>query len=442
MLRKYILQFTQDYLEFRLPEFFSIASSFNIPVKIDDQLSSKQNPVLVVEVPSEECLRKIANRTVLLRNVIEYWGSGKTIDEVKSEIENLPKEITEPYVKNEKTSFSVKFHSSNHNIDLQEKVIKIDNFLESYPINGKVNLKNPEKVFHLIECYKDKRETSIPILDRMYFGRFICDSDRNSIKDFHLSKRKVIGNTSMDAELSFIISNISQSKSGGFIYDPFVGTGSLLVACAKHGAFVSGCDIDKKLLSGRGKSSRKGQKWRDRDETVRGNLKQYGLDNRYFDVLIADTSKQAMWNIKDTMFDAIVTDPPYGIREPTVKSGNNETKLSNDQTKMVYVMTDILSDLLLFAAKYLHIGGRLVFWLPVYREEYVLENIPENKAMQCIFNCEQILNSKVSRRLLTYQKTRAFQPDTDNNVHFGKNHYEESFRDRINTNIIGFLTFE
>ena len=38
-------------------------------------------------------------------------------------------------------------------------------------------------------------------------------------------------------------------------------------------------------------------------------------------------------------------------------------------SKVNYDMSEILRDLLNFAAKFLHIGGRLIYWLPVYRPE-------------------------------------------------------------------------
>ena len=39
---------------------------------------------------------------------------------------------------------------------------------------------------------------------------------------------------------------------------------------------------------------------------------------------------------------------------------------------MTYDLSDILCDLLNFAARQLTLNGRLVYWLPVYRAEYVI----------------------------------------------------------------------
>ena len=42
-------------------------------------------------------------------------------------------------------------------------------------------------------------------------------------------------NNSMDAELALWMSNISQIESGSFVFDPFVGSGSLLLTSAHYG---------------------------------------------------------------------------------------------------------------------------------------------------------------------------------------------------------------
>ena len=71
-----------------------------------------------------------------------------------------------------------------------------------------------------------------------------------------------------------------------------------------------------------GKASWKNQKWRGPDENIRANLRQYGLEKYYLDVLVSDASKPS-WK-KGTYFDAIITDPPYGIRESTRTGSQKE----------------------------------------------------------------------------------------------------------------------
>ncbi|KAF1743485.1 hypothetical protein MXB_2837 [Myxobolus squamalis] len=80
---------------------------------------------------------------------------------------------------------------------------------------------------------------------------------------FSIKSRPFIGNTTLDPNLSFIMANQAQIKPGSFIYDPFVGTGSTLLACAYFGSFVMGSDISKPLLHGKTKSTIKEKITRD-----------------------------------------------------------------------------------------------------------------------------------------------------------------------------------
>lgn len=64
----------------------------------------------------------------------------------------------------------------------------------------------------------------------------------------------------MDPQLSLLMANQAQIKDGDLVFDPFVGTGSLLVAAAQFGGYVFGADIDYLMLHGRTRPSRISQK--------------------------------------------------------------------------------------------------------------------------------------------------------------------------------------
>lgn len=114
----------------------------------------------------------------------------------------------------------------------------------------------------------------------------IADGQRELIRSHSVKSRHFIGNTSMDAGLSFIMANHAKVKKNGLVFDPFVGTGerilahilthmhrfgeicvskwfqfcasscvpgSLLVACSQFGAYVCGADIDYNTIHGKGK---------------------------------------------------------------------------------------------------------------------------------------------------------------------------------------------
>ena len=184
----------------------------------------------------------------------------------------------------------------------------------------------------------------------------------------------------MDPKLALIMSNMAQCTSNSLIYDPFVGTGSILVGAAHFGAHVAGADLDYNLIHSRGLSSRVGQKYRRKDQTIRNNLQQYGLESSFLDIFVADFARQVIR--PNFEFDCIISDPPYGIREKTKRTVGRKDENENVEEEselaansksfpkhVKYELGDIYYDLLDFAFKHLVDGGRLVFWMPVYLEE-------------------------------------------------------------------------
>lgn len=67
-----------------------------------------------------------------------------------------------------------------------------------------------------------------------------------------------------------------------------------------------------------GRSSRKNQKWRGPDENIRANLRQYGTEDMYLDVMVSDASKPAWKNA--ALFDAIITDRRFLLSKPASPS--------------------------------------------------------------------------------------------------------------------------
>lgn len=84
-----------------------------------------------------------------------------------------------------------------------------------------------------------------------------------------------------------------------------------MIPAAKFGAYTIGTDLHYQLLHGQTKPTKTGVKQRDIDENNRSNFKQYGIEDKYLDVIIADSSLPL---IRDSVkFDCIITDPPYGM---------------------------------------------------------------------------------------------------------------------------------
>ena len=146
---------------------------------------------------------------------------------------------------------------------------------------------------------------------------------------------------------------------------------------------------------------------RNPDEMMHRNFSDYGTLNRFLGVVAADFAYPP-WR-PTFLFDAIISDPPYGIRESSQhKSRRQGEKMDVDQSSNPekYDLTSIFVDLLNFANVYLRVGGRLVFWMPTHIVTYDESLLPTHPCFQLFSNSEQILNRTVSRRLLTMVKIR------------------------------------
>ncbi|ESP00213.1 hypothetical protein LOTGIDRAFT_238654 [Lottia gigantea] len=433
---KYLFYFASEHLDFRLAELEAISQATKSEVRFDEESYDVKNPFLVVESPSIECIHRILSRSVLLRSIHQLLAQGTSTEELHENVRKMPKDLLDPYSKPDQT-FAMRVETFNKKIPQKVKIEKIKALpLAELGFKGTVDLKNPDNEFHLFEYYGWDCNNAPDEPYHSYFGRKIGEGQRDRIQEYHLQKRHFIGNTSMDAGLSFIMSNLAQVTQNSLVLDPFVGTGSLLVSAAHYGGYVMGTEIDYLVLHAKGKPSRSKQKVRAIDESIHANLKQYGLESHYIDVIVADSSKQNMWR-DQSYFDAIITDPPYGIREPAkkIRAATEDYIITDDMKdchypqKEQYELTDIFIDLLNFAAKYLQLYGRLVYWFPVIRAQYSESNIPQHPCFKLIANCEQPLSMKVARRLITMEKIHPYKDDTAE-ARIDIDHFQGSFRQK------------
>ena len=57
----------------------------------------------------------------------------------------------------------------------------------------------------------------------------IGEGQRELLNKYHLQNRLFIANTSMDAGLSLLMSNMAKVKENDLAFDPFVGSGKYIV---------------------------------------------------------------------------------------------------------------------------------------------------------------------------------------------------------------------
>lgn len=109
-----------------------------------------------------------------------------------------------------------------------------------------MNLRKPEHKFFLMDndIYESESNGLPPVVERrIFFGREVGVSDRKLLQTYQLKSRKYLGPTAMDAEMAFLMANQAQVKTGKLVFDPFVGTGSILIGAAHFGAMTMVSDL-------------------------------------------------------------------------------------------------------------------------------------------------------------------------------------------------------
>ncbi|CAF2372482.1 unnamed protein product [Rotaria sp. Silwood2] len=332
----------------------------------------------------------------------EYWIHGPSLTDV---VDKLTVHSDWRPTLNE--TWRILVHAFRKQFTQPEKIQRIDAFSDRLNIRNKFCLNNKaDCTVGLFENYELGR---LEQPKEVFVGRWICDGARHLVEKYDVRKRYFIGNTTMDATLSFVMANMAQCQSNHIAMDPFCGTGGILLACAEFGSYVIGSEFDWRVLTAKAKPTKANTKQltRNPDEMMHRNFSDYGTLNRFLGVVGSDFAYPP-WR-PTFFFDSIVCDPPYGIRESSQHKSrrlNDKTDDDKNPVSEKYDLTNIYVDLLNFANVYLRIGGRLVFWLPTHIVTYDENLLPTHACFKLFSNDEQQLNRTVSRRLLTLVKIR------------------------------------
>ncbi|KAG0417821.1 tRNA (guanine(10)-N2)-methyltransferase like protein [Dictyocoela roeselum] len=180
--------------------------------------------------------------------------------------------------------------------------------------------------------------------------------NRKKYLKWGIKNRKFIGHTSLDLELSIFMINACRLKRGSVIIDPCCGSCSILHAAAIFGIYGIGSEIQRSELIGRNDAKNRSRTLA-KGYDVYSNFYQFGVMNYILGVCVADLFnlpikclkdrnsfasnerivhqgnvkmpqkiaedhsanfeydyKKPQKNVNTFRIDAILTDPPYGIR--------------------------------------------------------------------------------------------------------------------------------
>lgn len=161
----------------------------------------------------------------------------------------------------------------------------------------KVRLKNPEMP---VRAYL--------LRDRVAVGRQVWAAEPKELRARHVENRPYFSPVSLEPKLARVLINLSRAPPGGTLYDPFCGTGGILLEAAQMGLRAVGSDLDPEMVRG-----------------SEENLAHYGLQDRavLFAADVADAPKR-LTEQGITAVDAVVTDLPYGRSASTGREPRSE----------------------------------------------------------------------------------------------------------------------
>ncbi|HIJ06268.1 MAG: Putative methyltransferase [Methanomicrobiales archaeon 53_19] len=171
-----------------------------------------------------------------------------------------------------------------HPADLPASKMDLERMMGHY-IDGTVSLKNPGIEYRAI--FSD---------GHCYLGRVLHHIDRGSYAYRNPMRRPFFHPGVMMPLMARAMVNLTGVQPGGIFYDPFCGTGGIMLEAACIGATVAGSDIDPAMIGG-----------------ARVNLP-------HSVCFLADTANLP---IADRSVDAVATDLPYG-QSTAIKSGSLE----------------------------------------------------------------------------------------------------------------------
>lgn len=248
---------------------------------------------------------------------------------------------------------------------------------------GKVDLLNPDCKIYIFDGLEGQ--------NKMVLARRIAVGPRTS--SIAPNTRICITNTPLCPIASFSLCNVARIRNGMTVLDPYAGSCATLLATAMIAPQSQSVGIE---IAQNGLVNRDDIR---KDFSTRNLPQPKALlqgDSTNF-----NTREEAKQAIGNKAFDAIIADPPYGIRE----------SLSyNENSPLEELFTSIARD---YKAgnRLLNKFGRVVAFVAVTDEETLSEMLPGDdltKAAGLEFEVsrEQPLNDKLSRWLVSYVCTR------------------------------------
>ncbi|CCW61294.1 unnamed protein product [Phytomonas sp. EM1] len=452
----------------RLAEFIAVARALHVDITILDSfdcLQDDESNVFCVfdsngdgKDEIEKKMKKIASRCILLRGIyvllqgastleaLTQWRLDRACGAPNSEVASTVL-LGEDEDQFSHDSFCYEVETIGKKYSMDEKKKIVDFFIsQRSTTNGSPSIMNWKSPTHRFLIFIQHSVSDAPPrsqgqwrpdgpVQRAFHVVQLFESNRSQmLGKYDLKKRPYIGTTSMPPEEAIAMANVCSIQPADYVCDPFCGTGSLLVSAAHCGAHTIGMDADGRAMrSGSRKVSSSLQMQQQRKlalsayseeelsaltaeerllPSMKSNFTLYGLRPPECVRMNFSSWKCCFRGIE--IFDVILTDPPYGLREPRKRlekvdhpSSSDDPNDSKDGSSKFLVSSysthEVGLDLVLFAAEHLRVGGRLAFWFPT-TDHYTRDELARHPCLELEYDLPQRLSLKVVRRLIVMRK--------------------------------------
>ncbi len=279
----------------------------------------KRDQVLRVEA-GLECVNAVKNRAAFTRLCgLELF----TCEAEPSQAVKAMRAVNLDEVLKRGESFAVRIkHVKTHSqkVDGMALERKLGEIILQMAEGTKVNLRNPEKTFN-----------GFLTDNKLVFGLKLAEIPAKSFTERRAKKKPFFHPSAMPPKLARCMVNLAKPKAGELVFDPFCGTGSILIEAALIGCRAVGLDVQRRMIKG----------------SLR-NFIHFGV--KLEGLVMADARNPPIKAV-----DCVVADPPYGRSATTLRRTTKQ--IIEDVLKAVYDMLERGRRICMAAPKTIEVGG-------------------------------------------------------------------------------------
>lgn len=370
---------------------------------------SNDNVFAYVQTMHVDALHQVASRIILLKEIYLLLSHGETPELCAQAAGGPSAEMVRQLLHGGKSfRLDVRAFGRKLSLEQQEGVRRV--VMDVLAVDAPVSLSCP--TLSLAAWLNSPHHDQAGYVPHCWLGMHVASCTEGcAIADaFSLKKRPFLSPTAMPAAHSCIMANCAHVAPNCISWDPFCGSGSIMLICARFGAAVFGSDIDYRVLhGGRCNSKQQGSK----EVTLLDNFEFYKLPPPAM-LLHADIGH--LPTRASMQVDAIVCDPPYGVRAGIMCTAASASANGNDAVShngnisgtSCQGLDDVMSAFLHVSAHHLRIGGRLVFWQPT-TEYKDFSDVVRHPAFELLYAPLEIIHEAWSRRLVVMAKVREYE---------------------------------